>query len=177
EPIVNNIRARSRLTTGTRVTVFWPSTDEAIVEADEIAELLKQFIWVNSHLALQVTVDGKTVLRSHASNLSWTKYRACDATSAHWYSLEQFERYAGALIDRDLEFRKRHPRSTREKTTVRDFIAQFRGMSATEKQKEILRELGAAHMSLHQFFGSEIQVAGGDGAQSQCATGRGEEMR
>jgi hypothetical protein len=158
QPIVKDIRTRSRVTTGTRVTVFWPDTDKAIVDAREIADRLRQFIWVNPHLTLQFIVDGKTRLRHSASNPDWSKYRACDATSAHWYSLEQFERYAGALIDRDLEFRKRHPRSTREKVTVRDFIAQFRGMSATDKQKEILRELGAAHVSLHQFFGSETQV-------------------
>ena len=31
-------------------------------------------------------------------------------------------------------------------------------MSATDKQKQILRELGASHMSLYRFFGSETQV-------------------
>jgi Histidine kinase-, DNA gyrase B-, and HSP90-like ATPase len=158
EPIVHDIQSRSRFTTGTRVTVFWPDTDGAIVDPDEITELLRQFIWVNPHLTLQLAVNGETLFRHSASNPGWTKYRACDATSAHWYSLEQIERYAGALIDRDLEFCKRHPRSTREKTTVRDFIAQFRGMSATEKQKLVLRELGAAHMSLQQLFGSETEV-------------------
>ena len=45
------------------------------------------------------------------------KYRACDATSAHWYSLEQIERYAGALIARDQE----RGRAGREKTTVQGF--------------------------------------------------------
>ena len=96
------------------------------------------------------------MFRDDATDPTWTKYRACDATSAHWYSLEQFERYAGALID--LEFRKRDLGGTRQKTTVRDFIAQFRGMSATDKQKQVLQELGAAHTSLHRFFGSEAQV-------------------
>jgi hypothetical protein len=166
EPIVKDIQSRSRLTGGTRITVFWPSKILAdgfrprkkTVNADEITALLQQVIWVNPHLTLQLTVDGKALFRHSASNPQWTKYRACDATSAHWYSLEQFERYAGALIDRDLEFRKRHPRSTREKITVRDFIAQFRGMTATEKQKLVLRQLGAAYMPLHQFFGSETQV-------------------
>ena len=32
EPIVKNIRTRSRVTTGTRVTVFWPNTDEAKID-------------------------------------------------------------------------------------------------------------------------------------------------
>ena len=154
EPIVGNIRTRSEVTTGTRVTVFWPDTDEAKIDPDEIGDLLRQFIWVNPHLTLQFTVDRKTLFRYRASNPDWTKYRACDATSAHWYTLEQFERYAGALIDRDQEFRKKR----RPKITVREFAAQFRGMSATDKQKQILRELKASHLSLYRFFGSETQV-------------------
>ncbi len=157
EPIVNNIRSQSRVTTGTRVTVFWPDTDEALIDVGQINELLNQFIWVNPHLTLQFTVDGKTLIRRVASNPQFTKYRACDATSAHWYTPEQFERYAGALIDKDRELRK-HPSTTRKKITVREFAAQFRGMSATDKQKQVLRDLGAAHMSLYRFFGSETRV-------------------
>ena len=169
EPIVNSISTHSPFTTGTRVTVLWPSKIEAEehvwrdndptkINRDAISELLREFIWVNPHLTLRFTIDGKTLFRHDATNPNWTKYRACDATSAHWYSLEQFERYAGALIARDLESSKLNSASTREKTTVRDFIAQFRGMSATEKQKLVLHELAAAHTSLHQFFGSEAQV-------------------
>jgi hypothetical protein len=154
EPIVKNITGGSRIATGTRVTVFWPHNDDAMTDPDEIKDLLQQFTWVNPHLTLRLVVDGKTLIRSDASNPDWTKYRACDATSAHWYTREQIERYAGALIARDQEQR----RATRQKYTVREFIAQFRGMSATEKQKDVLRELGAAHMSLHQFFGSESEV-------------------
>jgi Histidine kinase-, DNA gyrase B-, and HSP90-like ATPase len=158
EPIVRDNPTTSRVTTGTRVTVFWPDNDTVIIDPNEIGELLRQFIFVNPHLTLKFTVDGKTVLRCTATNPDWTKYRACDATSAHWYSLEQFERYASALVGRDQEFREKHPRATREKITVRDFIAQFRGMSATDKQKQILRDLGASHASLHRFFGSETCV-------------------
>jgi hypothetical protein len=58
------------------------------------------------------------------------------------------------LIARDQEQR----RATRQKYTVREFIAQFRGMSATDRQKQILRELGASHMTLQRFFGSESRV-------------------
>jgi hypothetical protein len=116
-----------------------------------------EFSWVNPHLTMTLRLDNKTYQAS-ATNPGWSKYRACDATSAHWYSLDQIERYAGALIARDQEHQTRHPRASREKTTVRDFIAQFRGMSATDKQKQILRELGASHMSLYRFFGSETKV-------------------
>jgi hypothetical protein len=170
EPVVKDIRTRSRITSGTRVTVFWPSgieggddyawrdNDPAEVDPDAISELLREFIWVNPHLKLRFTVDAKTVMRHDATNPNWTKYRACDATSVHWYTLEQFERYAGALIDRDDQVRKKRLRTNRQKITVREFASQFRGMSSTEKQRLVLSELGASHMSLQHFFGSEAQV-------------------
>jgi len=98
EPIVNDRLSRSRKKTGTRVTVFWPNND---IDIREISNLLNQFIWVNPHLTLQFAANAKTVIRTAATNPTWTKYRACDATSAHWYTLEQFERYGSALIDHD----------------------------------------------------------------------------
>jgi hypothetical protein len=172
EPIIGHTTTRSKVTTGTRITMFWPAKatveyqdedddtqeGEATFQTDVIKDLLSEFIWVNPHLTLLFRADTKTILEHTATNPGWSKYRACDATSAHWYSLEQIERYAGALIARDQEHQARHPRASREKTTVRDFIAQFRGMSATDKQKQILRELGAAHMSLYRFFGNETKV-------------------
>jgi DNA topoisomerase VI subunit B len=154
EPIVKHVRCQSRMMKGTRVTVFWPANADAI-DVGEISDLLTQYIWVNPHLTLQFVVNGKTSIRREASNPDWNKYRACDATSAHWYTLEQFERYAGALIAQELEER---PTSSREKVTVREFATQFRGMSASKKQREVLRELVASHMSLHRFFGSEDKV-------------------
>jgi hypothetical protein len=159
EPVVDNIRSRSDVTSGTRITVFWPA--EIIVDeddSDKISELTRQFIWTNPHVSMELIVDGKTMFRHDATEPNWSKYRACDATSAHWYTLEQFERYAGALLDHDQQLRKKHPKRTRAKLTVRDLVAQFRGLSATEKQKQILRELGAAHMSLARFFGSETEA-------------------
>jgi DNA topoisomerase VI subunit B len=145
EPIVKNIRSRSRIKTGTRVTIFWPHDYQ--VQVIEIVQLLKAYIWCNPHLTLRFIADDKEIIRCDATNPNWTKYRACDATSAHWYSLEQFERYAGALIDK-----------YGGKITVREFAAEFRGMSATEKQREVVRTLGASHASLLRFFGSEAEV-------------------
>jgi Histidine kinase-, DNA gyrase B-, and HSP90-like ATPase len=156
EPIVRDLRSRSRVRKGTRVTIFWPGTNDSEIDTDEIANLLGQFVWCNPHLTLRYLVNGKVVIDCSASDPAWTKYRACDATSAHWYNLEQFERYAGALIDHGQT--KNGRKSGRAKVTVREFVAQFRGMSATEKQKQIVRELGASHMSLLRLFGSEKAV-------------------
>lgn len=180
EPIVNIRRSASRVKNGTRVTVLWPEAAKidspelefdtsfigswedyeelthrtnAKVDLGKVRELLTAYIWCNPHLTITFKVNGKTLLTHKATDPGWSKYRSCDATSAHWYGPAEFERYAGALIARDME-----QRQGREKTTVRDFIEQFRGMSATAKQKEILGELGVSHMSLHRFFGSEAEV-------------------
>jgi hypothetical protein len=152
EPVVDDVVTPSLVTTGTRVTLFWPANEA--IDLNRIEDLLTEFIWVNPHLTLVFRVGGKTRLNHAATNPDWSKYRACDATSAHWYSLEQIKRYAGALIARNQE----QQRATRQKYTVREFIAQFRGMSATDKQKRVLCELGTAHMSLYRFFGSAAKV-------------------
>jgi hypothetical protein len=43
--------------------------------------------------------------------------------------------------------------ANRGNITVREFISEFRGMSSTAKQKDVLAETGASHVSLHTFFG------------------------
>ena len=43
--------------------------------------------------------------------------------------------------------------ANRGNITVREFISEFRGMSSTAKQKVVLAETGASHVSLHNFFG------------------------
>jgi hypothetical protein len=57
----------------------------------------------------------------------------------------------GAYIARD-EDRGRPPR------TVREFISEFRGLSGSAKQKAVLEEVGAARLSLPEFFGNGDHV-------------------
>jgi hypothetical protein len=152
EPIVKNTQSRSRITTGSKVTICWPKQ----LDVDNILVLMNCYVWVNPHLSLVFRRDGETLIDHKATTADWTKYRACDATSAHWYSPQQFERYAAALIDRDqTRPRKRNDCS---KYTVRDFISQFRGMSSTRRQRQILEEIKAQHVSLHRLFGTSTRV-------------------
>jgi hypothetical protein len=77
EPIVQNVRTPSKVTTGTRVTVFWPK--DADIDETAIAGLLTQFVWCNPHLTLRLGKNSKTLLLHHATNANWEKYRSCDA--------------------------------------------------------------------------------------------------
>jgi hypothetical protein len=63
---------------------------------------------------------------------------------AHWYDPERFERLIAAYVADDQD---------RQRTrTVREFVAEFRGMSGTAKQKQVLDETSTARMALAELF-------------------------
>jgi DNA topoisomerase VI subunit B len=88
-----------------------------------------------------VTWNGEVKIDIKASQPSWNKWLPSWPTSAHWYDQSRFRRYMAAHI------------ANSGNITVREFISEFRGMTATAKQKEVLAETGASHVSLHSFFG------------------------
>jgi DNA topoisomerase VI subunit B len=155
EPDVSVVQRQSAVQTGTRITVWWPENlDKDPIYPSrrlEIIGLLTAFVWTNPHLTMTVEWNGRAFINCRATDPQWKKWRPRHATSAHWYTLEQFERYATAHITA-----KR--KAGRTKYTVREFIGEFRGMSGTEKQRKILREIHAPYLSLSRFFGTTKRV-------------------
>ena len=84
---------------------------------------------------------GKVRINIKASNPNWKKWLPSWPTCPHWYDVSRFRRYMAAHI------------ANRGSITVREFISEFRGMTGTAKQKAVLAETGASHVSLHNFFG------------------------
>jgi hypothetical protein len=74
----------------------------------------------------------------------WTKWRACDPTSPHWYSPETFERLVAAYIQKDLELGRRRP--------LRDFLGQFDGLSGTGRRSKILTALDLNRAALNDLL-------------------------
>ena len=103
--------------------------------------LAESYAWLNPHLSLTVKWHGKVRINIKASNPNWKKWLPSWPTSAHWYDVTRFRRYMAAHI------------ANRGSITVREFISEFRGMTGTAKQKAVLAETGASHVSLHNFFG------------------------
>ena len=65
-----------------------------------------------------------------ATNPDWEKWRPRNPTSAHWYDEARLQRYLAAHVARDRDLGQRR--------TVREFIAEFRGLSGTAVQRKIL---------------------------------------
>jgi hypothetical protein len=109
--------------------------------------LAKSYVWFNPHLTLNGAWDDAEFVKVEATNPDWTKWRPSDPTSPHWYTEARLQRYLSAHVARDRRLGQDRP--------VREFIAEFRGLSGTQKQKAILTEIGGSRQSLRSFFGKK----------------------
>jgi hypothetical protein len=146
EPRITHQAEAAPVKTGTRITVQWPLSACSILAASEarFLQMAADFAWLNPHLTLTAMWDYEERIAIRASNPRWRKWRASDSTPAHWYEVSRFKRYMAAHIARDED----HGTSR----TVREFIAELRGLSGTTKQKTVLEEVGAARLPLAEFF-------------------------
>jgi DNA topoisomerase VI subunit B len=144
EPKIGYTTTPSRVVNGTRIRVQLPNYDryDLLENAkDRFLKLAESYAWINPHLTLRVTWNGEKVIDIKASDPKWRKWLPTWPTSPHWYDSSHFRRYMAAHI------------ANRDNITVREFISEFRGMTGTAKQKLVLAETGASHVSLHEYFG------------------------
>ena len=142
EPKISHTKRSSPVKTGTRITVALPPECRLFYRYEgEMLELIESYGWLNPHLSLRLICNGEVRLDFTATNPAWRKWLPSWLTSAHWYDASRFRRYAAAHIAHN------------SKITVREFVAEFDGMSSTIKQKAVLAETNSSHMRLHKYFG------------------------
>jgi len=132
---------------GTRITLYWPrkACDILVDAKSRFLQIASNYPTFNPHLTLSCQWDGEALVDGPATDPSWCKWRTSDPTSPHWYTVEQCERYVAAHIARDQD-------NGENARTVRDFIAEFDGLSGSAKQKLVLEESCAARVKLAEFF-------------------------
>jgi DNA topoisomerase VI subunit B len=146
QPKVIHTTAESPVTVGTRLTIKWPPKDDLLHYAgDGFRRLIESYVWFNPHLTLRGVWFGQEFVNVKATNPNWEKWRPRNPTSPHWYDESRLQRYLAAHVARD--------RDLGQHRTVREFIAEFRGLSGTAVGRRILAEIGCSHQSLAQFFG------------------------
>jgi hypothetical protein len=147
-PRIDHARERSSVKKGTRITVKWPlcASSKLAAAKPRFLQMAEDYGWLNPHLSLSVTWNGTHCVGFKASDPAWAKWRPFDPTPPHWYDEARLRRLMGAYIARDEDL-GRDPR------TVREFVSEFRGLSGSGKQKLVLEDVGAARMSLPEFFG------------------------
>jgi DNA topoisomerase VI subunit B len=153
EPKLDHVQGPSSVKTGTRITVRWPVCARSrLAEAEgHFLQMASDYGWLNPHLSLTLTWEGQLCVEFKAFDPNWAKWKPSDPTSPHWYDEARLRRLMGAYIARDED----HGRDSR---MVREFISEFRGLSGSAKQKLVLEAVGAARLSLAEFFGNGDRV-------------------
>jgi DNA topoisomerase VI subunit B len=141
EPRALHRRSPSPIKTGTAVTLGWPDSSSSILlgSMPSIRRDLYKFATFNPHLHLTVRLGHECEVYE-PTDLAWKRWRPSDPPPAQWYDLDRFERLVAAKIQ--------HDRQLGRVRTVRELIAEFRGLTAMAKQKKLLAELGMARTSL-----------------------------
>jgi DNA topoisomerase VI subunit B len=148
QPTITHDITSSPISVGSKITVKWPHKWESDEwETKRFKALAEAYVWINPHLTLRGIWHGEKFLDAVATDPGWKKWKPRNPTSAHWYDQARLQRYLAAHVAHDSE-RKQH-------RTVREFIAEFRGLSSTAVQRKILTEVGCSHQSLAQFFGTK----------------------
>lgn len=130
-------RTARNVRTGSSVRVFWASSIEDLEV--EFLHLARSFAFLNPHLSLIVNLFDKRHT-FEATEANWRKWTPSEPICASWYDTASFERLAAAHIA--------HDRQRAEDRHVRDFLATFRGLTGSGKQKAVLDATGLSRTKL-----------------------------
>jgi DNA topoisomerase VI subunit B len=162
QPRIVHTTAPSPVEVGTRFTIRWPASNLLEYAESQFKRLVRAYVWFNPHLKVRGIWFGQEFINEKPTNPDWEKWRPRNPTSAHWYDEARLQRYLAAHVARDRDLGQRR--------TVREFVAEFRGLSGTAIQREILTEVGCSHQSLANFFGADR--VNGDGIAKLLAAMR-----
>jgi DNA topoisomerase VI subunit B len=132
EPFVKN---------GTSVKICWPNIASTILIAakSHFLQIAENYVFMNPHLTLSLNWFGEPKNITAMKN-NWPKWTPSNPLSPHWYDIQ----YLSHLIERYISHDRKHGKDR----TIRKFIAEFRGLSSTLKQKRVLRKAGLERMNL-----------------------------
>jgi hypothetical protein len=134
---------------GTSVTVHWPESSWSELEdaGASFLPLVNRYHDLNPHLTLYATwvdEERRTYWFGEAIAPGWAKWTPSSPTSPHSYRPADLERLAGAFLS--------HDREHKAVRVLRDFIAQFDGLSGTTKRKAVLNAVGLQRAPLERLL-------------------------
>jgi len=113
----------------------WPFAVYSSIGAfeDDFRRIVEGFALFNPHATIRLNWFGhKTTWK--ATDQDWQKWKPCRPTSSHWYEQRHIERLIGAYV--------MHDRDAGADRLVSDFIAEFDGLSGSQKRSRVLAESG-----------------------------------
>lgn len=135
KPIIDHTTEAASVQNGTSVTVRWNGVASYLTHGhldlyhevpltEALADLISEYSAFNPHASFDFNGT-----RFPASAPGWSKWRANQPTSAHWYRPADLRALIAAYINES-------------DRPVRDFVAEFAGLSRTRVRKTVLEEAG-----------------------------------
>jgi DNA topoisomerase VI subunit B len=130
--------------------VMWPFDDlEPLTTntfmdsfADRFYRFVEGFAMLNPHATVRLNWFGRTATWK-ATNTEWEKWRPSQPTSIHWYEQANLERLVGAYVT--------HDRGAGTDRLVSDLVAEFDGLSGSQKRAAVLEESGLKRVRLAEL--------------------------
>lgn len=131
EPRLDRTLEPPTVKNGTSITVEWTQEASLLIRPNiaRFYGLVETFAAFNPHAALEIRA-GDLVETFAARDPSWSKWHVTRPTPAHWYTAAQLSNHITAAL-RDAP-----------EQTVRQYVAQFAGLSGTAKQKAVMEAAG-----------------------------------
>jgi DNA topoisomerase VI subunit B len=104
----------------------------AFENTQNVPRLISDYSIFNPHASFRLC-HGSESFEFPPHNPQWRKWSPRDPTSAHWYTLERFQELVASLV------------STGKSGTVRDFLAQFRGLKRNALRMQVMAAAGLPH--------------------------------
>jgi DNA topoisomerase VI subunit B len=135
EPRIQVTSDHSVVKNGTSVKMHWPQVASLLNRWHtrfynvNASVLLRTYVAFNPHATFHFTsTDESWVVNATAHD--WSKWTPSTPTTPHWYDADRLSGLIAAYITAD------------PSKTVREFVAEFRGLSGTAKQKQVTEEAG-----------------------------------
>jgi DNA topoisomerase VI subunit B len=144
-PTIVRDDAAADVTTGTVVRLHWPvSASSILIESEaRFLQVAAAYAVLNPHLSMTIDWFGERT-ENVATAPDWAKWRPSNPTSPHWYRVDHLERLVAAYIAHDADVGRER--------TVRELVAEFRGLSSTAKQKSIAAVTGMPRARLSDLW-------------------------
>ncbi len=139
KPVLLHEKSRGSVKNGSSITVNWPDVASLLGSVAypvfyRAEDLPLAYSLFNPHAELMFFSGGSQRQHIKASNPAWKKWRTNRPTSAHWYSEAAFRNLICANLSAE--------RSGVKPKRVRDFVAEFDGLSGTKARAAVLSEAG-----------------------------------
>lgn len=132
EPVISHEQTPSDVKSGAAVRVELACLNGDGIQA-KFLQRVESYRLLNPHLTVQFSRAKTPECLLESTDAAWAKWRPSDPISAHWYDPDQFCGLIAAYLAREQDGAPAR--------YVRDFIAGFRGLSSTARQKALLAGL------------------------------------